>query len=563
MTYDILALCSGGFDSIVMLHQIREENPEARIVAVHFNYEQSNFNGEYRAVLKACERLECEVMSIDLPKFTWTQKDFYISNFTSVDRRYLEMRNLIFISYALSICESYGISIMYMATLKSLGYYDTSEAFLSKVKGIAFDKGIELCTPYSELSKWDLAPLAFYYNVNRDDFFTCDTPVNGEPCGKCPDCVNLEDMYSNVIDKKIPAQSWVKHFDPSNTEFQDLFKKSPIGEIRLLINNDCQLNCKHCYYGFKDMVSERMSLDEYLNIFEQAKELGIDSFHFSGKEPLYDDFIFLLNKELKQIIPNAVSSVVTNGINVPKYIEQLKEGNFVVFVSIDEIEETSLVRTSKNVAYKALDSLVKACVPYQIFIDLHINNYDKVDKIMEFLYSKYNTTHFYLRNIVSIGNASSDDFPKLSTEQINTSYVLAKKFAEEHKDVHLTYNMGVEHTYSVWSDCECELQNDIGLVFAYANGFILDNLYLHPEAYCGKYESQITLTPDGYVHGCASEVSCKCYDKISPGNIREHSLKDLIDKGKQLAIETNLKEVDEDGKIKFFKCTCCNPIDIN
>lgn len=562
MNYDILALCSGGFDSIVMLNQIGVEMPEKRVLVLHFNYSQKNCRQELIKTKQVCDKFNMDLKVVSLPKFDWTQGDFYKEGFSGENKEYLEMRNMVFISYALSICESYKIPYMYMATLKSLGYYDTSEAFLSKVRGIALDKGITLNTPFSEYSKFELTPLAFYYSVKKDDFFTCDNPVNGEPCGKCPDCINIDSMFED-IDTKIPIQSWVKHFDPSNSEFIELFKKSPIDEIRLLINNDCQLNCSHCYYGFKDMVSERMKLDEYLSIFEQAKKLGINSFHYSGKEPLYDDFIFVLNKELRKIIPDAVCSVVTNGINVPKYIEQLKDGNFIVCVSVDEIEETSLVRTSKNVAYKAINSLVESDIPYQIFIDLHSNNYGHIDKILEFLYSKYNTTYFYLRNIVSIGNASNDDFPKLSVEQMNTAYVLAKKFAENHKDVQIAYNMGVEHTYKVWLGDDCELRKDIDTVFSYANGFILDNLYLHPEAYCGKYETQITITPDGYVHGCASEVSCKCYDKISPGNIREYSLQDLIAKGKQLAIQTNLNEIDKDGKIKFFNCTCCKPIDNN
>lgn len=561
MTYDILALCSGGFDSIVMLHQIREENPEAQILVVHFNYFQKNKEQEFNATAKVCKKLNLEFKPIYLPKFDWTDSYFYREGF-SADKEYLEMRNLIFISYALSVCESYKISKMYMATLKSLGYYDTSEAFLSKVKGIALDKGIELCTPYSELTKWDLVSLAYYYGINREDFFTCDNPIDGKPCGDCPDCKTLEDMYED-IDVNTPAKAWAKTFDPCNSDFTTLFRSEPIQEIRLLINNDCQLNCRHCYYGFNSMVGDRLTVNEFKNVFKQAKSLGIESFHFAGKEPMFDDFMFTVSDEIRKVIPNAELTVVTNGITVPKYADKLKEYNFAkVFLSVDDIGNTSLVRGVSNVTHKALTALNKVGVPFEIFIDLHTNNYNKIPEIMCYLNDCYQAQNFYVRTIVSIGNADKNDIPKLNVEQLNTTFKQLSDFADKRPDIFMHLTLSIEYTYTILrSGVENELSNAVACVFDFANRYVKDNFTLFPEAYCGKYENQITITPDGYVHGCASEVSCKNYDKISVGNVKDTPLKELINKGKNLALRTNKAELDNDGKLKFFSCTCCNPID--
>ena len=199
MKKKILALCSGGFDSILLLHTVRDNNPDCEIHTLFFDYGQNSYELERKCVVKASENLCCKFHEVKLPKFDWTSGEFYTPTFSG-DGQYLEMRNLVFISYALSMCESLGLNYLYMATLKSLSYYDTSDDFLSKVKGIAFDKGIFLETPFSLFEKEELSALALYNGIHRDDFFTCDTPVGNKPCGSCPDCLVIESIFE-MLDK--------------------------------------------------------------------------------------------------------------------------------------------------------------------------------------------------------------------------------------------------------------------------------------------------------------------------------------------------------------------------
>ena len=561
----IVALCSGGFDSVCLLNYIRDLFPDSEIKTVFFNYGQKSYLQEREASKKVSAKLGCTFIEITLPKFHWTSGDFYSDGFSG-DKEYLEMRNLVFISYGLSICESTNSSKLYMATLKSLGYYDTSEEFLSKVRGIASDKGISLETPFSGLSKYDLSSFAFKYSISEEDFFTCDNPVDGKPCGSCPDCLALKDiMEESKIDT--PVKSWIKSFNPFDPNFQDLLRKSKVTEIRLLINNDCQLKCSHCYYGFESMKYPRLSLEEYKKLFIQAKELGISDFHFSGKEPLYDDFIFKVTDVLREVIPDADCTVVTNGINVPKYSLELKNHGFSkVFLSVDDIGDFSGVRSVHNVTDKALKSLKEVGIPVQVFIDLHENNFDKITFIIQYLHQVYGITEFYVRTISIIGSAKKNGISMLSNSQVNTTFLNLLGFLKVNKDLFVTFGMGAPYVYNILDDHnltpnDYSLRVAINDVCDFANSYILDNFFLFPELYCGKYEDQITVTPDGFVHGCASEVSLKDYDLVSSGNVKESSLSDIIKKGKELCIQCNCNEMGSDGHLKFFDCTCCNYID--
>ena len=557
----ILALCSGGFDSVLMLNYIRTFSKDDEITTLFFDYGQKNVKKERFCAKKVSRKLDCKYMEIRLPKFIWTSSEFYNQGFSG-DKEELEARNLVFMSFALSVCISQGIDTMYMAVLKSLGYYDTSEDFLSKIRGIFSDNGISIETPFSDVYKEELDLLAFELGISPDDFFSCDNPVHGKPCGECPDCKILQDIM-NHASLNTPAKVWAKTFDPEDERFQNLIRTSPITEMRVLVNNDCQLHCKHCYYGFDSMKEPRLSLDEFKRVFEQAKELGIGEYHFSGKEPMYDDFMFEVADVLKQVIPFADLTVVTNGITVPKYAEKLKQYGFSkVFLSVDDVGDSSFYRSVSNVTDKALTALNEVGIPVQVFIDLHERNFDKVDSIMDFLHTKYGVKEFYVRTLSLIGNAVENGIRVLTGEELNTTHSLILKYSSENPDVEVRFTLMAPYVYDLlFSEAHTELKDCVDRLITLGTLHLTDNYSIFPETYCGKYESQITLTPDGFIHGCASEVSNREYDKLSPGNVRTTPLKDLIKSGKEMCIKSNLREIDSEGNLLFFNCTSCNPID--
>lgn len=546
----ILCLCSGGFDSVVMLHLVREENPTSEIHTLFFNYGQKNVEQEFASAKNNSDKLGCILHKIDLPRFSWTSGEFYSPEFSG-SSEYLEMRNLVFIAYALSLCESTGISSLYMATLKSLGYYDTSESFLSKVSAIAEDKGIKFITPFSQIEKGQLAYLANKYEIKSKDFFTCDNPVEGEPCGKCPDCELLK-LILNY--KPLPVERFLETADPEDPIFQKRFEESEIKEIRLYTNHLCQLHCEHCYYGYSDLSEPLLTDSEYRELFTQASQLGIDCFHFCGKEPLYDSRVFEVIKILREVIPNSDISFVTNGINVPKFAEQLSNVNpSKVCLSVDDVSTEKGVRGVKNVSHKALRALSKFNIPTEVFIDLHLGNYNKVYDILEFLYLSYGVKSFLIRTIVPIGCATK--MPKLSKSQLNSAFVGAKDFFTEYPETSGVFNVGIEYTYEILTSGaeSLSIRKCIEKVLDNRSLRLTDNFLLFPKLYCSSYENQLTITADGYVQGCASESCYSDYRKASVGSVREKPLYDLIRLGKEKTI-SHLKE-------KSFLCSCTKPLD--
>ena len=188
----ILALNSGGFDSIVMLHELRRMYPEAEIHSMHFQYGARNDKQQYAKVVKACEKLNCKNVTLTLPEFFWSKRKFFqeMEESTSKDDVYLEYRNLIFISYAVSYAESQGIKDIFFADVHTGSWYNDTDPTFFKGMNVALSRSlITIHTPYASIEKEDLMDIAHKIELKREDFFSCDYPdENGNPCGKCFKC---------------------------------------------------------------------------------------------------------------------------------------------------------------------------------------------------------------------------------------------------------------------------------------------------------------------------------------------------------------------------------------
>lgn len=197
MPEKFVLLNSGGFDSVVMAHRVRQIYPEAELVSLFFDYSQPNLKWEKACSDKCAKAVKAITCDIILPKFTWTHGSFYEGT-SDTKRQYVEYRNLIFLSYAVSLAESWGFSRIYMAThYFSEGFKDGSNAFIDSFNRTIKPSGIRVETPFAYMYKDDLMNIARNLGITKDDFFSCNNPFSdGKPCGECEDCLAIKEMYS-------------------------------------------------------------------------------------------------------------------------------------------------------------------------------------------------------------------------------------------------------------------------------------------------------------------------------------------------------------------------------
>lgn len=194
----VVVLNSGGMDSVILLKWVKENLPDSDIHCIHFSYGQNNEEQEYSKALKSSSIAGAKFIHVRLPRIEWTSGGFYERNFDMGVTQELELRNLIFLSYAFSYCVSIGSNMVYAAFLKADEYYlDTSPFFVSWVNSMSTHFGVRLFAPLQDEGKYkdELGDYIRKYDIREDDFFSCNTPVDGKPCGVCPDCLCIKELF--------------------------------------------------------------------------------------------------------------------------------------------------------------------------------------------------------------------------------------------------------------------------------------------------------------------------------------------------------------------------------
>ena len=542
-----IVLNSGGFDSTVLLGYVREMFRECELHSLFFNYGQLSLNRESVCSKANADRFGYEHHEISIPKFSWTNSDFYKDNGFTRETQYLEYRNLVFLSYAFSLAQSIGADEIYLAILhcpENEHYSDCSNRFFFSLNGI--DPKIKVVTPFSEFEKDFLAYKAFTLGISPSDFHSCDVPnSDGSPCGKCPDCLSLE-YINDFLTLNSPNKAFLANDFNAFRETYLLTTKQSGRELRVLLNNDCQLSCPHCFYGFDNMVDTPLSIDEWSKVVEEALSSGYTSLHFGGKEPLFDNRIFNFLEMVKhaQYATGKWFSeigIVTNGITFSKYARLLKEhGVTKMYFSVDEVlgKEHLLLHKTVGLYEKNIRLAFNLGFEVEIFIDLHENNWEVSDKIVSSL-EDLGVRKVYFRTVRSVGKGSS--LKPLSLDKVNSSLKSLYSYKPRTKDdFSIEFNMGIYYTYRFLRSEDYHLAKDLIEKVVYYQDCQLTNTFtLFPELYCGRYSDTTTVTPDGYVLGCGCEVALSDYPTHSAGNVRCHSLEYLVQQGVEKTCNAN------------------------
>ncbi len=122
---------------------------------------------------------------------------------------YVPLRNSVFGVVAGAYMEVYGITDLVIGVHASdvPNYPDTRpewasalEALLNAGSSLAFDRKlrIRVHTPLVGLKKPDIIRLGLKLGVPYEWTWSCYSPVDGKPCGKCPTCVQRAEAFAEV-----------------------------------------------------------------------------------------------------------------------------------------------------------------------------------------------------------------------------------------------------------------------------------------------------------------------------------------------------------------------------
>ena len=303
----------------------------------------------------------------------------------------------------------------------------------------------------------------------------------------------------------------------------------------LFISNQCQLNCKHCYFGKTKNNSNSLSISEWINSIDKLYKLGIRHFHFSGKESsLYEDSITLM-KHIKSKT-NTYAGLVSNGLGKQDYYKRLLD------TSIDYIEFSIDGTTQFHNHIRGegtFESTLKSIHTFsqedrcKINITTCLNKFNKTTyfDLLEIGYGigikKYFLTPFYTKGNGEIIKDYSISLVEYSDFIEETILFLKSK---PNLGLRLKYCIPKEYMTHIW-DKSNFLKSVIINYFEYdkdtifrINGNVLELSFLYFDI---DYLNNLSITNDGFILPCADDIANKDYPQSSLGNIRELSSLDI------------------------------------
>lgn len=202
MTKQALLLLSGGIDSATLLAKLNSE--VYQITALSFNYGQKH-SVELNYAKELANKYEVkEHLILDIPNESFsgsalvnktinpTKFNDYKNLPTEEVNSYVPFRNIIFLSFALSIAESRNIHEIFIAVNKedAINYWDCSVEFIEKMNLISkMNTSISIESPFINLSKKEVVFLGKNLGVDFNQTISCYQPIDGVECGSCLSCI--------------------------------------------------------------------------------------------------------------------------------------------------------------------------------------------------------------------------------------------------------------------------------------------------------------------------------------------------------------------------------------
>ena len=164
-----------------------------------------------------------------------------------------------------------------------------------------------------------------------------------------------------------------------------------LNEIYFYLTEGCNLKCRHCWivpkFQTEDAVWPSISVEQFINIVEQGKELGLRGVKLTGGEPLIHPEIDLILDYLST--QDLRLTIETNGIKLtPERVERIKKcKNPFVSVSLDgsEKEEHEWVRGVEGCYEEALEgarNLVKGGIRNQFIMSIMKRNVHQMEDMV-------------------------------------------------------------------------------------------------------------------------------------------------------------------------------------
>lgn len=221
-TSNCVAIVSGGFDSVTLLHYlVKQQGLTPAVLTFQYGQKHSKEVEYARAQVQQLGLAQHLVLDLTVltPLFAQSalvSTEIAIPTAEEVTNNpqpptYVPNRNMIFLALAVAYAETNGAQAVYFGAQKHdlYGYWDTTPDFLERLNHLYLlnrDTAVQIQAPFVHYSKADILRLGLDLGVDYSLTWSC-YQGNEAACGTCPTCAERLSAFAALgLQDPLPYQ---------------------------------------------------------------------------------------------------------------------------------------------------------------------------------------------------------------------------------------------------------------------------------------------------------------------------------------------------------------------
>lgn len=178
-----------------------------------------------------------------------------------------------------------------------------------------------------------------------------------------------------------------------------------LNSVTLVVTNECNLRCKHCYVDAGRKLGNELSLGEIKDLLKQLYLMGVMQLDITGGEPLLRPDIEAILEAIREM--GFVVSLLTNGILLDEKIIEILSGMDIKFVQIplEGLQESHEFIRGEGTFERCLDSiklLKSKNIPVQVRTTVTKRSLSELEDLAKLL-AELKVDSFLLAEFIPVG----------------------------------------------------------------------------------------------------------------------------------------------------------------
>jgi len=224
---------------------------------------------------------------------------------------------------------------------------------------------------------------------------------------------SYEELYDFLL--ILNQEELIEFIDKSTDSVKKCYNiKPPLDGLNLLITNTCNLHCIYCYLDSGKAMKDELNGELWIDILQQAQQLGVFHLSVSGGEPLLHEDFYKIAEYIASISTFSANLNTNGTVSIDGYENLLNKAFKSVQVSIDDIitEKHDIFRSNSGCfkeSIRTIERLISYGIETNVGFLINSKNLSALDGVVD-LCEQIGVKNLNIGFVNPIGRAKKNRF---------------------------------------------------------------------------------------------------------------------------------------------------------